>query len=80
MARKPKPKPQAEPAKAFDEFADESDGLDDEVSDDSVETVDIPAPSRSRDWRDVERFKEMRELRKLVGDDIDFDIDLDSAR
>jgi len=75
MARKPKPKPQAEPAKSFDEFADETEGLDDEVTEDPV---DITPPTRSRDWRDVERFKEMRELRKLVGDDIDFDIDIGS--
>jgi len=75
MARKPKPKPQAEPAKSFDEFADETDGLEDDVAD---ESVDVSPSSRSRDWRDVERFKEMRELRKLVGDDIDFDLDISS--
>lgn len=70
MARKPKPKPQAEPAKTFDEFVEESDSLDDDVT---AEPVDVAASNRSRDWRDVERYKEMRELRRLVGDDIDLD-------
>ena len=71
MARKPKPKPQAEPAKSFDEFAEEGEGLDEEVN---VEPETSPA-SKLRDWRDVERFKEMRELRRLVGDDFDLDDD-----
>jgi hypothetical protein len=71
MARKPKPKPQAEPAKNFDEFAEEGEVLDDDVN---VEPVEVVPASRMRDWRDVERYKEMRELRKRVGDDF-FDID-----
>jgi hypothetical protein len=71
MARKPKPKPQAEPAKNFDEFAEEGEVLDDDVN---VEPVEVLPASRMRDWRDVERYKEMRELRKRVGDDF-FDID-----
>ncbi len=77
MARKPKPKPQAEPVKPFEEFVDESEGLDD---DDAEEPVEVTAASRSRDWRDVERYREMRELRKLVGDDIDFDVEIGSRR
>jgi hypothetical protein len=71
MARKPKPKPQAEPAKNFDEFAEEGEVLDDDVN---VEPIEVMPASRMRDWRDVERYKEMRELRKRVGDDF-FDID-----
>jgi hypothetical protein len=70
MARKPKPKPQAEPSKSFDEFAEEGESMDDDVT---VEPVDVAPSSRSRDWRDVERYKEMRELRKRVGDDFDID-------
>lgn len=71
MARKPKAKPQAEPAKSFDEFAEEGEVLDEDV----VDPVDAAASpsSKLRDWRDVERYKEMRELRRLVDDDLDFD-------
>jgi hypothetical protein len=71
MARKPKPKPQAEPAKSFDEFAEEGESMDDDTV---AEPVEVISAGRSRDWRDVERYKEMRELRKRVGDDF-FDID-----
>ncbi|SHH27533.1 hypothetical protein SAMN04488068_3094 [Hydrocarboniphaga daqingensis] len=70
MARKPKPKPQAEPAKSFDEFVEDAEVLDDEVT---VEPVEVMPATRARDWRDVERYKEMRELRKRVGDDFDID-------
>jgi len=70
MARKPKPKPQAEPAKSFDEFVEDAEVLDDDVT---VEPVDVMPATRARDWRDVERYKEMRELRKRVGDDFDID-------
>ncbi|WP_293001698.1 hypothetical protein [Nevskia sp.] len=27
--------------------------------------------AKSRDWRDVERFREDRELKKLIGEDFD---------
>lgn len=70
MARKPKPKPQAEPTKSFDEFVEDAEVLDDDVT---VEPVDVMPATRARDWRDVERYKEMRELRKRVGDDFDID-------
>ena len=70
MARKPKPKPQAEPATRFDEFVEDAEVLDDDVT---VEPVDVMPATRARDWRDVERYKEMRELRKRVGDDFDID-------
>ncbi|EIT69978.1 MULTISPECIES: hypothetical protein [Hydrocarboniphaga] len=74
MARKPKPKPQAEPAKNFDEFAEESEGLEEDVN---VEPVEAVSAGKLRDWRDVEKLKEMRELRRLVGDDFDL---LDDVR
>lgn len=70
MARKPKPKPQAEPVKSFDEFAEEGEGPDEEVT---VEPSEAVSASKLRDWRDVEKLKEMRELRRMVGDDFDLD-------
>jgi hypothetical protein len=43
---------------------------------DNVADVDADSPEqdagRMRDWRDVEKYREMRELRRLVGDDFDF--------
>ncbi len=72
MARKPKQKPQAEAPKSFEEVAPfESDSVDDEVAD--IEPEAPTADSKSRDWRDVERYKEMRMLRRLVDDDLDLD-------
>ncbi len=78
MARKPKPKPQPEASKGFDDSMafDTDDGGDDP----GIPEPDVPEPppqSKSRDWRDVERYKELRSLRRLVGDDLDMDIDLD---
>ena len=68
MARKPKkPQQQPEPAKSFDEFAEDAEGIDEEVVD--VEPITIPA--KLRDWRDVEKLKEERMLRRMVEDDLD---------
>lgn len=76
MARKPKQKPQPEAAKSFDDAAPfESDSGEEDTG---VIEPDVPAPdahSKFRDWRDVERYKEMRRLRKLVDDDLDLDLD-----
>ena len=73
MARKPKPKPPAEPAKSYDEFPDDSESTEDDASS-TIEPTEVAASNaRARDWRDVERLKEMRELRRMVGDDLDFD-------
>lgn len=59
---------------------DDNDVLDDlpDDGDDDGDEVDYEADARAggikaRDWRDVERYKEMRELRQLVDDDFDFD-------
>lgn len=74
MARKPKQKPQPEAAKSFEDVAP----FDSEVGDEDPVVIepDIPPPdTKSRDWRDVERYKEMRRLRKLVDDDLDMDLD-----
>ncbi len=57
-------------SKTFEEFED-----DEEVFEEDIPELDIKEPvssQRSRDWRDVERLRELRELKKLMGDD-DFD-------
>lgn len=69
MARKPKkPAPQPEAAKPFDEFADDEAG-DDEVGVDDEAAAD----AKLRDWRDVEKYKEERALRRMIDDELDFD-------
>lgn len=70
MARKPKKAaPQPEPAKSFDEFSEDAEGLDEDIAD--VEAEAAPAPVKLRDWRDVEKLKEERLLRRMVDDDLD---------
>lgn len=32
-------------------------------------------PHRGRDWRDIERYREARELRALIDDDLALDLD-----
>ncbi|SFF62278.1 hypothetical protein SAMN04488120_11347 [Fontimonas thermophila] len=73
MPRKPKKtQTQTEAPKAFDEFVDEAETVDEEVL--SVEEpIASPATTKLRDWRDVEKYKEERELRRLVDDDLDLD-------
>lgn len=69
MAGRPGKKPQP-PPKAFDEFAEDGDGFEDDVP--ILDAKGNPIPGiRSRDWRDVEKFREERELRKLIGEDFD---------
>lgn len=73
MARKPKQKPQPEAAKNFEEpGVFDSDGGDEDASDVATDAPRTPT-AKLRDWRDVEKLKEMRRLRKLVDDDLDFD-------
>ena len=73
MARKPKQKPQPEAAKSFDEAAPfESEGEEDVTV---IEPDVAPVDTKMRDWRDVERYKEMRQLRKLVDDELDLEFD-----
>ncbi|SEQ18353.1 hypothetical protein SAMN04488038_104209 [Solimonas aquatica] len=73
MPRKPKKQvPQNEAPKSFDEFVDEGEALDEEAL-----AADSPAaapPGKNRDWRDVEKLQEERRLRRLIADDLDFDI------
>lgn len=60
---------QPEAPKSYDEFADDSEVDDEEII--NVD-IDIPPPAEKlRDWRDVEKLKEERQLRQLVDDDID---------
>lgn len=69
MAGRPGKKPQPQP-KPFDEFAEDAEGFEDDVP--ALDAKGNPAPAaKSRDWRDVERFREERELRKLIGEDLD---------
>jgi hypothetical protein len=71
MARKPKkPQPQAEAPKVYDEFVDDSEIVEEDVPDTDSE---MPL-GKSRDWRDVEKLKEERRLRRLIDDDLDFDL------
>lgn len=71
MPRKPKkPQPQTEAPKGFDEFVDDA-----EVADEDIPDGDADTPlGKSRDWRDVEKLKEERRLRRLIDDDLDFDL------
>ena len=73
MAGKSGKKGQAQ-TKTFDEFDDDADSFDDDVP--NINEKDEPPPAvRARDWRDVEKYREMRELKKLVGDDLDLLMD-----
>ena len=72
MARKSKKSSSPPPDQDDDDFDDMSDNDGD--SDESVDyEPEMRAGEKLRDWRDVERYKEMRELRHLVDDDLDFD-------
>ncbi|MEW6166580.1 MAG: hypothetical protein AB1651_02600 [Pseudomonadota bacterium] len=72
MPRKPKkPQTQTEAPKSFDEFVDEADTVDDEVI--HVDESLGGAAAKLRDWRDVEKYKEERALRRLVDDDLDLE-------
>lgn len=69
MAGRPGKKPQPQP-KPFDEFAEEAEGFEDDAP--AIDPKAPPAPTaKARDWRDVERFREDRELKKLIGEDFD---------
>ena len=63
-----------------DDFEDDDTAtLDDaEDLDGDEEIPDIepePPRARGRDWRDIERYREERELRALIDDDLYFDLD-----
>jgi hypothetical protein len=58
--------------KQYDELTEEveAEGWDN-TADADPDSPD-QAGLRLRDWRDVEKYREMRELRRLVGDEFDF--------
>jgi len=71
MPRKPKKaQQQPEAPKSFDEFVEDAEGVDEDVA--SAEAT-RQAQSKLRDWRDVEKFKEERALRRVIDEDLDFD-------
>jgi hypothetical protein len=73
MPRKPKKaQQQPEAPKSYDEFVDEAEGVDEDVSS-AESTRAAAAQSKLRDWRDVEKFKEERMLRRAIDEDPDFD-------
>jgi hypothetical protein len=72
MPRKSKKaQPQPEAPKSYDEFVDDAESIDDDASVDPAAAM--PGNLKSRDWRDVERFKEERALRRVIDDDLDFE-------
>jgi hypothetical protein len=74
MAGRPGRKPQQPQPKPFDEFAEEGESFDEDlpvVDAKGKPKAASPTDVRSRDWRDVERYREERELKKLVGEDLD---------
>ena len=78
MPRKPKKQaPQPEAAKSFDEFVDEGESVDEDAA--IADAAAQAAAEKMRDWRDVEKFKEERMLRRLIDDDLDID-DLGAGR
>jgi hypothetical protein len=70
MAGRPGKKSQPPPKPAIDEFADDVEGFEEELPAVDAEGNPIPG-TRTRDWRDVEKYRELRELKKLVGEDFD---------
>lgn len=64
--------------KARQEAPPEDDFDDDSEYDSDDAEIEVPEPlandpagSHRRDWRDVERYREARELRRLMEDDLD---------
>jgi len=67
------PAPQPDKA-AFDEFPDDAEGFEEDLPNLDAKG-NVIANAKSRDWRDVERYREERELKKLIGDDVFDDFD-----
>ena len=65
-------KQQQAPKQQFSDSADDGDaeGWDNGADVDTAPPEEALQPQR--DWRDVEKYREMRELRRLVGDEFDF--------
>lgn len=73
MARKARKSSSPSTDNDDDDFDDLPEDSDDEGDDADYEPEVRASDVKMRDWRDVERYKEMRELRQLVDDDLDFD-------
>lgn len=72
MPRKPKKQQQQpEVAKSYDEFVDEAEAIDEDAV--RAEAEAQAAAEKLRDWRDVEKYKEELNLRRLIDDDLDID-------
>lgn len=72
MPRKPKkPQPPAEGAKNFDEFVEDAESVDEDTM--AADDAGGGSPLKMRDWRDVEKYKEERRLRRLIDDELDFE-------
>ncbi|HSW12645.1 MAG TPA: hypothetical protein VLI06_07375 [Solimonas sp.] len=72
MPRKPKKaQQQPEAPKNFDEFVEDAEGVDEDVA--SADSTRQSQQSKLRDWRDVEKFKEERALRRVIDEDLDFE-------
>jgi len=70
MAGRPGKKPQQPAKPSFDEFTEEAEGFEEDVP--AVDAKGNPVPgARSRDWRDVEKYREIRDLKRLIGEDFD---------
>lgn len=77
-------KKKAQPKTEYEEFEDDDAGdgdWDDSAGDDEAPASrpGLPPGVKLRDWRDVERHREDRELRRALGDDYDVDDDDDEA-
>jgi len=70
MAGRPGKKPQAVTKPPVDEFVDESENFDEDLPTVDADGNPVGPGGRSRDWRDVEKYRELRELKKLVGEDL----------
>lgn len=72
MARKPKKaQTQTEAPKSYDEFVDDAESVDEDLS--SADAPSSANQAKLRDWRDVEKFKEERALRRVIDEDLDFE-------
>ena len=78
MPRKPKKAQQQQPEqKGYEEFDEAEAVADEEVPLDEAAQA---AALKLRDWRDVEKYKEERRLRRLIDDDMDYGDLLEPSR
>ena len=59
-----------------DDFVDDANDWQDDESEVEQDAIQVkPTLHRQRDWRDMERYKEERELKRLMQEDYLFDDD-----